>query len=250
MIRVVILFLILINIQVSYANYADSLFLDGNKHYSIQDYNGALDMYEKLLGQGYEHSDLYYNLGNAYYQLGELGNAIWAYEKGLILNPRDDDLNYNLSVANARIVDRIIIPEPFFFIKLYSSFKQIFSPNQWLYVISCLILLTSISSTIGRIWKNRITYLIANFSSFIILLGIISLFIFVDVYYNLSNNESGVIIAKEGRVYSAPSHSSNLLFVVHEGTKADISNRQNPWVEIQLIDGKKGWLSVKHMRLL
>ena len=129
-------------------------------------------------------------------------------------------------------------------------YKHYFLPNQWLYVISCLILLTSISSTIGRIWKNRITYLIANFSSFIILLGIISLFIFVDVYYNLSNNESGVIIAKEGRVYSAPSHSSNLLFVVHEGTKADISNRQNPWVEIQLIDGKKGWLSVKHMSCL
>jgi tetratricopeptide (TPR) repeat protein len=248
--RLSIIFLLFISIQANYASHADSLFLEANKRYSAQDYVNALGIYEQLISQGYEHSNLYYNLGNTYYQLAELGNAIWAYEKGLLLRPSDDDLVYNLSVANARIVDRIIIPEPFFFIKLYSSFKQIFSPNQWLYVISCLILLTSISSTIGRIWKNRITYLIANFSSFIILLGIISLFIFVDVYYNLSNNESGVIIAKEGRVYSAPSHSSNLLFVVHEGTKADISNRQNPWVEIQLIDGKKGWLSVKHMRLL
>ena len=250
MIRVVILFLILINIQVSYANYADSLFLDGNKHYSIQDYNGALDVYEKLLSQGYEHSDLYYNLGNAYYQLGELGNAIWAYEKGLILNPRDDDLNYNLSVANARILDRIIIPEPFFVIKLYSSFRQIFSPTQWLYLVSFLMLLSSIFSTTRKIWVNHITRLMMSFSLIIFIFGLISLFIFVDVNYNLSKNESGVIIAKEGKVYSAPSKSSNLLFVVHEGTKAKISNRENPWAEIQLIDGKKGWLSLKHLRLL
>ena len=84
--------IILINIQVSYANYADSLFLDGNKHYSIQDYNGALDMYEKLLGQGYEHSDLYYNLGNAYYRQNQIGQSIWAYHKALKIEPRNKDL--------------------------------------------------------------------------------------------------------------------------------------------------------------
>ncbi|MFL3050750.1 MAG: SH3 domain-containing protein [Candidatus Neomarinimicrobiota bacterium] len=248
--RLSIIFLLFISLQANYASHADSLFVEANKRYSMQDYVNALGVYEQLISQGYEHSNLYYNLGNTYYQLAELGNAIWAYEKGLFLRPSDDDLVYNLSIANARIVDRIIIPEPFFFVKLYSSFKQIFSPNQWLYVISCLILLTSIFSTIGRIWKNRTTHLITNFSSFIIALGFISFFIFVDVYYDLSNDESGVVTVKEGRVYSAPSKSSNLLFVVHEGTKAKISSRQNPWVEIQLIDGKKGWLSLKNMRLL
>ena len=74
--------------------------------------------------------------------------------------------------------------------------------------------------------------------------------LFADIYFDLSDRESGVVVVREGRVYAAPSQSSNLLFMVHEGTTADVSSRQYPWVEIELIDGKKGWLSADQLRLL
>ena len=121
-----LLLLFLLPTKVEAGSYADSLFLEANQLYGSQYYSESVSLYNQLINRGYSHTNLYYNLGNAYYQLGELGNAIWAYEKGLELRPQDDDLQFNLKVANARIVDRVRIPEPFFLIKWYGAVNQVF----------------------------------------------------------------------------------------------------------------------------
>ena len=41
---------------------------------------------------------------------------------------------------------------------------------------------------------------------------------------------------------SAPDPESTELFILHEGTKAKILESVNGWSEIQLEDGKTGWL--------
>ena len=232
------------------SNYADSLFLQANQLYGNQYYGESVSLYDQLINRGYSHTNLYYNLGNAYYQLGELGNAIWAYEKGLELRPQDDDLQFNLKVANARIVDRVRVPEPFFLIKWYGALKQALSPSQWLYSVSLSLLAAATLSAVGRGWRNRFSRLLVTLSSGVLTAAVALSLLFADIYFDLSDRESGVVVVKEGRVYAAPSQSSSLLFVVHEGTKAAVSSRQYPWVEIQLIDGKKGWLSADQLRLL
>ena len=231
-------------------SYADSLFLEANHFYSNQYYSEAADLYDQLINQGYGHINLYYNLGNAYYQQGHLGNAIWAYEKGLELNPRDSDLKFNLTVANARIVDRVRVPEPFFLLKWYGALKQSFSPSQWLMAISSVLLGSAALSTVAKLWKNRLSKILMTVSSAGLMLVILFSAVFADIYFDISDTEAGVVIAHEGRVYVAPSKSSNLLFVIHEGTKAEISSRQYPWIEIELIDGKKGWLDSNLLRSL
>ncbi|MBH31912.1 MAG: hypothetical protein CMG71_08010 [Candidatus Marinimicrobia bacterium] len=245
-----LLLLFLFSTKVEAGTYADSLFLEANQLYSNQYYGEAVSLYDQLINRGYSHTNLYYNLGNAYYQLGELGNAIWAYEKGLELRPQDDDLQFNLKVANARIVDRVRIPEPFFLIKWYGALKRIFSPSQWLFSISLLLLASATFSAVGRGWKNRFSRMFQLVSSGGLTVVITFSLLFADIYFDLSDRESGVVVVREGRVYAAPSQSSNLLFMIHEGTKADVSSRQYPWVEIELIDGNKGWLSADQLRLL
>ena len=125
-----------------------------------------------------------------------------------------------------------------------------FSPSQWLYIIGSLLIGASAFSTLGKMWNSRFSGLFISFSLSTFFATIIFLLIFSDIYFDLSDYDKGVVVSKEGRVYAAPSDSSNLLFVIHEGTKAIVSSRQYPWVEIQLIDGKKGWLSTQHLRLL
>ena len=245
-----LLLLFLLPTKVEAGSYADSLFLEANQLYGSQYYSESVSLYDQLINRGYSHTNLYYNLGNAYYQLGELGNAIWAYEKGLELRPQDDDLQFNLKVANARIVDRVRIPEPFFLIKWYGAVKQVFSPSQWLYSISLLLLASATFSAVGRGRENRFSRMFLHVSSGGLMVSIALSLLFADIYFDLSDRESGVVVVREGRVYAAPSQSSNLLFMVHEGTKADVSSRQYPWVEIELIDGKKGWLSADQLRLL
>ncbi len=231
-------------------SYPDSLFSDANQMYEQNSYTEAVNLYNQVLNQGFSHTNLYYNLGNAYYQIGSLGDAIWAYEKGLKFNPRDGDLRFNLSVANARIVDRVEAPEALFVLEWYGALKRGFSPSQWLLIVSSFLLISSLLYLNGSLleWVPRVisSNLLAGTFAITLLSGII----FADLYFDLLDKEEGVIIATEAKVYSAPTDIGNLLFVVHEGTKAKIASQQFPWMEIELIDGKKGWIHSDRMRVL
>ncbi|NOZ03097.1 MAG: tetratricopeptide repeat protein [FCB group bacterium] len=121
----------------------DSLFITANQYMNQEKYEEAVQLYEKILSQGYEHPDLYYNLGNGYYRLGLLGQAVWAYEEGLRFRPRDPDLRFNLELVNAHIRDRIEIPETFILLELYRALKSKFTLSDLLFAGSGLLLLAS-----------------------------------------------------------------------------------------------------------
>lgn len=46
-------------------------------------------------------------------------------------------------------------------------------------------------------------------------------------------------------VKSSPDKSATDLFVLHEGTLVEITDRLDNWCEITIADGKKGWLECK-----
>ena len=60
----------------------------GNHFYQKQQYDKAIESYSKVLNEGYESAELYFNLGNAYYRKGSLGYAILNFERALKLSPR------------------------------------------------------------------------------------------------------------------------------------------------------------------
>ncbi|MFQ6673981.1 MAG: tetratricopeptide repeat protein [Fidelibacterota bacterium] len=249
--RQILLLLILVPLGLTgQRDYLDSLFVQANKLYELRKYAEAANTYNRIVRQGYSHPNLYYNLGNAYYQLGRLGDAIWAYEKGLQLRPRDADLRFNLMVSNARTVDRVEVPDALFFLEWYGSLKRTFSPRQWLNLISLTFFVSGLFYFGSRFGSARARYALNKIVVAGLTITVLSGLIFADRYFDLSEKEEAIVIAKEGNVRSAPSDISNLLFVVHEGTKAAITNVQDPWVEIELIDGKKGWALSNRLRML
>ena len=50
-----------------------------NELYHEKNYQGAADIFEKLIDQGATNGYLYYNLGNTYMRLGNTGSAILNY---------------------------------------------------------------------------------------------------------------------------------------------------------------------------
>ena len=102
----------------------DSLYEIGNQAMLQENFKTAIEDYEQILTQGNSHPDLYYNLGNAYYRTSQIGMAVWAYEKGLQIAPRDKDLQFNLSLANARVRDRIEMPQTMLFLEQYRTLKK------------------------------------------------------------------------------------------------------------------------------
>ena len=53
---------------------------------------------------------------------------------------------------------------------------------------------------------------------------------------------SAVVLRDAVAVKSSPDQNSTDLFILHEGTKVEISDRLNGWCEITIADGKKGWM--------
>ena len=225
----------------------DSLFSIGNRYFSIEKYDYALDAYLAIL-EKVENPDLYFNIGNTYYRQGNLGQAIWAYEKGIQLSPLHKDLKYNLDFVNARVKDRIEVPKGVLFIEMYRTIKRNVKLNDLLLWGGIMMLLASFATffkvfnILDNIFAYRMTVILFIFS---LLLHMIAL----DKYWEISDKNEGIIISSIVNVRSAPiDRDEKIIFRIHEGLKVDIVQSQPGWFEIILLDGKKGW--IEHQSLL
>ena len=225
----------------SYVN-PDSLYKVGNQAILQENFDTAIGYYEQILNQGNSHPDLYYNIGNAYYKLNQIGNAVWAYEKGLQLDPRDKDLQFNLSLANARVRDRIAMPETILILEQYRALKKSTTLVDIVLVAAAILMLGAFVYFLKKYYRWQSIWI----SRVIITLFIMSLFVHLialDKYYEISDTKEVVIVQSEIEIFSAPfDRRETVLFRLHEGVKAEITQEQQNWVEIILIDGKKGWI--------
>ena len=77
----------------------------------------------------------------------------------------------------------------------------------------------------------------------LIILTLITHFIGFDSYLSTKYVNNAVIVENFVDVFSEPRNDNiKPLFRIHEGTVVDVSNRQDDWSEISLIDGNKGWV--------
>ena len=66
-----------------------------------------------------------------------------------------------------------------------------------------------------------------------------------------ANRHSAIIMAPSVTVRSTPSESGNELFVLHEGTRVEIrDDSMKDWCEVQIADGKVGWVARKVMETI
>ncbi len=222
---------------------------DSNQAMLNKDYDKAVQLYESILDSGYLNKDLYYNLGNAYYRKNYLGQAIWAYKNAIKFYPRDEDAKYNLAVTNARMIDRIEMPESFFILNLYRNIKQYLTIHEWLGIGSVLVFFQALLFSFIKTNLLQLKYFKSIFS-LLIVINLIVHGICFDYYVQLKKENSAVVISNEVEAYSGPSDNNTVLFIVNDGSIVDILNNQNDWYEIILIDGKKGWLKNETIRVI
>ena len=96
-----ILFAFFILFSNVYSQNIDEKFYAANKLYNNTKYLEGIEVYENILSEGWESSNLYYNLGNAYFRQNQIGQSIWSYHKALKMDPRNLDLTHNLEIVNA-----------------------------------------------------------------------------------------------------------------------------------------------------
>ena len=239
----------LVVLSLSLSQNTDSLFQLGNYYYEDEQYEIAINNFEQL-EKGFAHEYLYLNLGNSYFRVGELGNAVWAYEKAYSISPRDEDIIHNLNFVRSQVKDIIIPPDNFF---LFSLYKAALDKTTILdIIILCGFLSISISIIYlikSYVFINKKISSIFNYTLIFFILFLI--WISFDKYWRISDINEAIVVSTSIDVRSAPiERGENVVFRIHEGTKAEITTYESGWYEIILIDGKKGWVNTQYMREL
>lgn len=212
--------------------------------YSAGSYGEAADIYTKILSEGKESSDLYYNLGNCYYKLGDNTHAIINYERALLLNPRDAATRYNLQMAQKAIVDKIEVLPELFLIRWYKNFETAFSADQWGYISVVLFIIFFIMATLFFYSRSVVIKKIGFIVGIIIFFFTIgSIYFAVKQNNRISQREYAIITAPSVTVKGAPNASGTSLFLIHEGLKVRIVEELGDWYNIRLADGNEGWIA-------
>ena len=230
-----------------YSQNIDSLFSAGNEYYNNNQFDSAVDSYEEILSQGFYNVDLYYNLGNAYYRLGHFANARWSYEMGIIISPRNSDIIHNLMLTKKNIPNTIEAPDSQI-LNLINNFLTSFTYNDFMLFSSIMLLCYSICFLIYRINSSRIVSI--SYYLFMILFFIGSSFSVIKFLWE-NNNNFGIILNDETKLYSAPFLNDNIMIsIFFSGNKVKIEQTTDKWLEISSIDGRKGWIRLEDIRTL
>ena len=226
----------------------DAYYQSGLDFYQSRAYQNAKTSFEKVLENNWESPELYYNLGNTYYRLNDISGAVWAYEMCLHHDPTHEDSEFNLKLVNINVKDRIAIPEAPIYLKFYMGIKERFTPNEWVKITLGLLVLFLLILLVRIFWG----YLpVLNFSeNFLLILVFITLFFTVNSIWSDSNISQGIIHLETVSVLSEPNIQSTTLFKVHEGLKVSVTQRSREWLEIELIDGKIGWIFENQIKLI
>jgi tetratricopeptide (TPR) repeat protein len=212
-------------------------------NYRNGQFDQAIEIYVRLLNEGYEGTTLYFNLANSYYRIGQLGQAILNYERALRLSPSDEDVKHNLAFANLSTVDRIQPLPTFFLFEWWESILASLTVNGWTYLayisFILLVILIVIYFFAKTIFQQKLI-LFSGLGMLAIFLMLISLLI---VKINREENViEGIVIEQSITVKTSPDLKSTDAFVIHEGLKVNLEDKLDNWVKIKLADGKVGWI--------
>lgn len=221
---------------------------NADAEYQKGNYQQAIKDYEDLLNNGVS-ADIYYNLGNAYYRTDNITKAVLAYERAHLLSPGDEDINFNLQFARSKTIDKITPVSEMFFVTWYKSLVNFTSVDNWAKSAIISIILALVLVLVYLFGPHIILRKIGFFggiSLFVIFL-LCNLFAYQQKE-ELVNRKGAIVIAPTVNVKKTPSKSSSDEFVIHEGTRVDITDKTiSGWRGIHLADGRDGWIETKQL---
>ncbi len=226
-------------------SYPDSLWTAGVEAYSAGQWAEALQDWSDVAATGLRSKELYYNLGNAYFKTGETAQAVLNYERALRLDPSDADVRYNLEFARAMTQDRIDeVPE--FILKTWiRKIGYWMSSDAWavlslvfLALTLALVLLFLLGSTAGM----RRTGFFAGIAT--LLLSLAAFGFARSQKADAERHDEAIVMRPVSSVTSSPSSdAAKSLFILHEGTKVKVLDEVSGYKDIELADGRRGWIA-------
>jgi len=207
------------------------------------DYAAAEQHFRAALGQGGRDPAVYHGLGEALYREGHVGLAIAAWRRGVELAPHDGDLAANLEHANKGTVDRLDPPTqdlgPFFWQRSLSPGQSArLASGLWTLAFALLFLRRA---TLGR--QGRLAGLAARSRVAIPPLMALGLLLTLSTAAALRDAPGAVVIVPQVSARSTLGPDGLDLFQLHEGALVRVTESTPMAAQVQLPDGRKGWIA-------
>lgn len=212
------------------------------KAYSQGDYATATDQLETLVRVFNGEPDIYYNLGNCYYKQGQYAEAILNYERCLRRNPDHVDAKNNLALAQQNCIDKIDVIQPNIIEQWNSSLRDCFSSDGWSR-LSIGLFLAFLAGMMLFFFTRKVSLRKLGFYGGILLL-ILSFF---SMGYassqadRLQSDTEAIVMAPTVTLRSEPVSGKDIC-VIHEGLKVQIRQELSGCYEVELADGRVGWM--------
>ena len=221
---------------------------NADDEYAKGNYQQAIKDYQEILKTGVS-SEIYYNLGNAYYRTDNITQALLAYERALQLSPGDNDIRFNLQYARSKTIDKITPETEMFFVTWYNSLVNFTRVDRWantaIVSIVMALLLILVFLFAPQMWARKSGFY--GSAVFLLLFAFANLFAFQQKH-ELETKQGAIVIAPTVNVKKTPAASGTDVFVIHEGTRVDITDRgMKQWRGIKLADGREGWLKTSQI---
>ena len=206
----------------------------------------AMRDWEALLARGLVSGHLLYNMGVTRAEMGEKGQAMALLLAARRWLPQDPEVHSSLRAVHATVQDQLLlfIPgESSSTLAILRGLITALSPSAW-HVLAALFLfcggslfLVDMVRTAARV--KVATVLLVTLGTFSILLSFAS---------EKVRPVWGAVVAKQAGVVQTPGGEN--LFALAEGAPFVYRAIKGDWVEIQLSDGRTGWVRALEVRVI
>lgn len=232
--------------------FMDSLWNAANQAYTEGRWAEAMDDYVMISDAGLESAPLYCNTGNAYFKDGNVPKAILYYERALKLDPSYADARFNLDMLNNSIQDRID-PVPELILKTWArKLCYITDSDTWavLFIVFLAAFITLLIVFLrGGSAGWRRTGFFGGIAMLVVALMCLSFSIWQKKEY--MSADQAIVMRPVSSVKSSPSgEASTDLFILHEGTKVKLIDQVGTWSNIELADGRQGWMLTNDFEII
>lgn len=217
--------------------------------YKQKNYSKAIELYQSLIAQNYQSSELYYNLANAYFKNNQIGKAILYYEKAKLLNPSDADIKHNLTIAYNKTIDKIETKDNFFIEVTKANFLNKVNVK-WMAYLS--IVFSFLAFMFFALFLFTQKYKKIHLITFISATLICIAFYVIGYISEKSKNTNhfAIVTLKETRVMNEPLPTAITKFTLHEGTKVKIMQKIDNYYLIRLENGVEGWIDAQSIEMI
>lgn len=239
----------------AYGRYSEEMALkkyhEANIAYQKLDYEKSITLYKDLLENNFRSVEVYFNLGNSYFKSGDFSRAILNYERAKKIAPYDEDTNFNLKIASLKVVDKIETAPQIFYKRWVNRMSTIFSSDTWttLFIVFLWMFFatTALYVTVTDVTSKKISF----FSLLLFLLVTVSsAILMLKSHVTMNVDKQAIIMSSSVYIKSSPDEKGNDLFILHEGTKADVLDEIGEWRKIRIANGSVGWMKIEEMETI